>query len=225
MTLFPIGIILYGVQTFVCFVGIVGLRKWKQLSKPLRLFEVYILFTVAIEVVEGVLAEYNIRNLWVVHCFDFVELFLYSCLFFLWYPGKRYRYLLWTAFGLYVSVWIIGKFTFEPFYFMDVYSGAISQIIQIGFGGRLLYSISQEQGFNWKNDPRFLVISGIVLYASASFLLHITFNVLLTLPLQTMRIIWLLNVLFVMLQYIIFLKGFLCNTNLVKDLTLDKVSL
>ena len=225
MTLFPFGIILYGVQIFVCFVGIVGLRKWKQLSKPFRLFEVYILFSIAIEVVESVMANYNIRNLWVFHCSDFVELFLYSCLYVLWYPGKRYRRLLQAACGMYVSVWIIGKFSFEPFYFMDIYSGAISQIIQIGFGGRLLYSISQEQEFDWKKDPRFIVISGIVLYASASFLLHITFNVLLTLPRQTMRIIWLLNVLFVMLQYIIFLKGFLCNTNLVKDLTLDKVSL
>jgi hypothetical protein len=211
MTLFPLGIILYCVQAFICFVGIVGLKKWKQLSKPLRLFEVYILFSIAIEVVESVMAEYNIRNLWVFHCFDIVELFLYSFIFFLWYPGNRYRQLLRAAYGMYVSVWIIGKYSFEPFYFMDVYSGAISQIIQIVFGGRLLYSISQEREFNWKKDPRFLVISGIVLYASASFLLHIAFNVLLTLPRQTMRIVWLLNVLFVALQYIIFLKGLLCK--------------
>jgi hypothetical protein len=81
MTLFPFGIILYGVQAFISFVGIVGLTKWKQLSNPLRLFEVYILISVAIEVVESVMAEYNIRNLWVFHCSDFVELFFYSCLY------------------------------------------------------------------------------------------------------------------------------------------------
>jgi hypothetical protein len=212
MTVLQIGNIVFGtVQIFTCFVIIVGLRKWKQLSRPLRFFEVFIIFSLAVTIVEGILADYNIRNLWMQHWVSLFELSAYSYLYFIWRPSNRYGWLLWISYGIYIAAWIIGKFSFEPFYYSDVYSGSISQIIQIGFGGWLLYQISQEHTFDWKTDPRFIVVTGIAGYASASFLLFTMFNLMLTLPRQTMRVIWLSNSLFVIIQYVIFLRAFLCK--------------
>ena len=212
MTVLQIENIIIGtVQVFTCFVIIVGLRKWKQLSRPLRFFEVFIIFGLAATITEGILANYNIRNLWMQHWVSLAELSVYSYLYFLWRPSKRYGMLLWTSYGIYIVVWIVGKYSFEPFYYSDVYSGSISQIIQIGFGGWLLYHISQEHSFDWKNDPRFIVVTGIGGYAAASFLLFAMFNLMLMLPRQTMRVIWLSNSFFVIIQYGIFLRAFLCK--------------
>ena len=217
MTLFQIRIITEIVIVFMLVVGIVGLRKWKQLPTPLRILDVYILFTVAHEIVKAIMSFYNIRTLWINHWFTVIELFLFSCIYYYFvvqcfnFNSKRYGQLLWSAYLVYLIIWIIGKFTFEPFYYWDVYSGAVSQIIQIGFGGWLLYSRSQEHGLEWKKDYRFLVVSGIVLYAAAAFFLYTSFNVVLTLPRPLMREIWISNLVFLVMQYIFFLRGFLCK--------------
>jgi hypothetical protein len=193
-------------------VGIVGVRKWKQLPISLRILDLYILFTVAFEIVMDIMVHYNIRTIWAHHWFGVIELFFLSSIYYYWRPNKQFGQLLWSAYPVYLIIWIIGKFTFEPFYYLDVYSGAVSQVIQIGFGGWLLYVISQESGFEWKKDYRFLVVSGIVLYAAASFFIYTSFNVMLTLPRPIMRMIWMLDLIFVVLQYIFFLRGFLCKT-------------
>ena len=216
MTVLQIGHIIFDiVQVFAFFVIIVGARKWKMLSHPLRFFEVYISIGLAGTIMEGILADHNIRNLWMQHWVSLFDLSASCYLYFVWRPSKRFAWLLWTSYGMYIAVWIIGKYSFEPFYYSDVYSGALSQIIQIGFGGWLLYQISQEYSFEWKTDPRFIVVTGIAGYAAASFLLFAMFNLMLTLPRQTMRVIWLSNSFFVIIQYIIFLRAFLCKPKVV----------
>ncbi|RPI01198.1 MAG: hypothetical protein EHM64_16095 [Ignavibacteriae bacterium] len=212
MTLLQIGKLVFViVEAFECVVGIVGLRRWKQLTPPLRLFEVFIWFSLVVVIIESIMANFNIRNLWMQHWYSLFELLAYSILYYLWRPDKRFGLLLWMSFALYLAVWIIGKFSFEPFYYMDVYSGSVSQVIQMGFGGWLLYAASQEKMFDWKKDPRFLVVTGIAVYAASTFLLFTMFNVMLTLPRQTMRLIYLSNSVFIILQYSIFLWAFLCQ--------------
>ena len=214
MTVFQGRIFVYITQVLMLVVGIVGLREWKRLPVPLRILESYILFMLAIVIVEDILAHSNIRSLWIGHWSTVIELLFFSLIYYYWRPNKQYGKLLWSAYPVYLIIWIIGKFTFEPFYYSDVYSGSVSQIIQIVFGGWLLYSISREHGFEWKKDYRFLVVSGIALYAAASFFLLTSFNLMLTLPRPIMRLVWTLNLVFIVIQYIFFLRGFLCKTPL-----------
>ncbi len=211
MTLFQIRIIFFIVQLFTLAVGIVGVRKWNELPTPLRILNLYILFDFTSDVITSIMASLNIRNLWVNHWFTVIELFLFSCIYYYWRPSKRYGQLLWSAYLVYLIIWIIGKFTFEPFYYRDVYSGAVSQVIQIGFGCWLIYVIFQESDFEWKQDYRFLVVSGIVLYAASIFFLWTSYNILLTLPRPLMRAMMVSNFVFIVIKYIFFLRGFLCK--------------
>jgi hypothetical protein len=195
-------------------VGLVGLRKWNLLNRTLRLLDVYILFCIVMFIIEGVMAYYNIRNLWINNLVRVVELCFYLYIYFLLRPNKRFAQLLCSAFLIYLIIWITGKFTFEPLYDMDVYSGGVAQVIQIGFGGWLLFAISKESDLEWNRDYRFLVVSGIIIYAAATFFMYISFNLMLTLPRPIMRLIWMLNFFFVVIQYIFFLRGFLCKTDI-----------
>jgi hypothetical protein len=212
MTVFQARIFVYITQVFILTVGIIGFWKWRQLTRPLRLLNVFILISFVILIAELVMGFYSIRNLWVIHLHRVVELFFYSYIYYLWRPSKQFGYLLWSAYSAYLIIWMIGKFTFEPFYYMDVYSGAVSQIIQMGFGGWLIYEISKESDFKWNKDYRFLIISGVAIYAAAAFFLFTSFNFMLTLPRPLMRMIWSSNLIFLIMQYSFFLRGFLCKT-------------
>jgi hypothetical protein len=136
---------------------------------------------------------------------------LYTQIFFYWRTSKYNGLFIWTAYIIYFIIWIVGKFTFEPFTYSDVYSGTISQIFQIGFGVWLLLAILKDNSNVWKDDPRFWIVSGIVFYTTAAFFLFGMFNVLLTLPRNIMFVIWIANMLFIVIQYVFFLRAFLCK--------------
>jgi hypothetical protein len=204
-------IAMYLTQAFVCFVGIVGMRKYKQLGTASRVLELYILLSVGIDIVKDVMMVYNVHTLWVSQCFSVVELLLFAAVLHYWRTSKLFDTCLFGAVAIYLIVWVVGKFTFEPFTLSDVYSGSVSQIIQIGFGGWLLLEVLRDNSIVWKDDVRFWVVSGIVFYAAAAFFLFGMFNVMLTLPRQTMLLVWIANLVFLNFQYSFFLRAFFCK--------------
>jgi hypothetical protein len=198
-------------QVIVCVVGIAGLYRFKVLSPPLRYLLLYIWMEVIIDIVKDVMSFHKIHTLWLSQCFSVIELLLFVSVFCLWGINKQQTTLLWWAYAVYGMVWIIGKFTFEPLTGSDVYSGAVSQLIQISFGAWILNAVFNGNTVMLKRDPRFWVLSGIVLYASATFFLFGMFNEMLKISQEFMRKIWLMNLAFIIIQHWFFLRAFLCK--------------
>jgi hypothetical protein len=143
--------------------------------------------------------------------FSVFELLLFSCIFYAWRTSKRNGFLIWAGFAAYLLIWIIGKFTFEAITGWDNYSEPISQLIQIGFGGWILLKISKETNIVLREDIRFWVLSGIVLYAVATFFFFGLFTPMLMSNRKLLLLIWSFNDLFIVIQYIFFLRAFLCK--------------
>jgi hypothetical protein len=202
---------IYISEIFILVVAIVGLRKYKQLSMPLHFLVWYVCFEVVIALAEDVMARNNIRSLWLLQCFDILELLLFIKIYYYWRTNSSNGKLLWLSYIIYLIIWIIGKFTFEPLTYSNVYSGSISQLIQICFGTWLLLAVVKEDRIFWKDDTRFWVVSGIVLYAASTFGLFALFNQMLTLPRYVMRRIWMLNMFLVIIENLFFLRAFLCQ--------------
>ena len=62
-----------------------------------------------------------------------------------------------------------------------------------------------------KEDVRFWILSGIVLYAAATFLFFGFFTEMLITDRLILRTIFRLNDVFIVIQYIFFLRAFLCK--------------
>jgi hypothetical protein len=198
-------------QAWMCIVCLIALRKYRRLQAPLRVLTLYILISAFLDVVKDTMAYHNIHTLWLSQCFSIIELALFLTMFRQWNANNRMSTLMGATFILYLAVWIVGKFSFEPFTVYDTYSGAVSQIIQIGFGSWLLLSLTAEDNFEWKNDPRFWVISGIVLYAAATFFLFGMFNVLVAASREFTKLVMNANLVFTCLEYSFFLRGIFCS--------------
>jgi hypothetical protein len=204
-------IVIYTTQAFMCVVGGIGIRRYKLFSRSLRIIEWYILSSIFIDLVKDVMVYFNIHTLWLSQCFSVLELSFFASAFYSWRTNYRQGTLFWLSYLFYLSIWIIGKFSFESFSGSDVYSGSISQLIQISIGIWLLLSIQREVDLDWKNDSRIWVISGIVFYATATFLLFGLFEVLLASSRNLLRVLWLFNDAFIVIQYTFFLRAFLCK--------------
>jgi hypothetical protein len=198
-------------QVFVCIVGIVGLRRYRHFILPLRILEWYIICSLIVDIVIDVMVRKKIHTYGVGTCFNVIELLLFSGIFYAWRTNKRNGFLIWAGFLIFLFIWVIGKFTFEPMTSWDSYSGSITQILQIGLGGWLLMGILKETDIVWKADARFWVLSGIVLYATATFLFFGFFTPMLISNRKLLLAIWPLNDAFIVMQYIFFLRAFLCK--------------
>ena len=203
---------MYSTQAIISIVGFIGFRKYKLFDKSLRILEWYIISSIIIDFVDDVMIYKRIHTLWLNQCFDVIELLLFSRIFYFWRTSKRNGFLIWAGFVAYLLVWIIGKFTFEPITGWDNYSEPIAQLIQIGFGGWILLRILKETDIVLKKDIRFWVLSGIVLYAVATFFFFGLFTPMLISNRKLLRAIWPLNDAFIVMQYFFFLRAFLYKT-------------
>jgi hypothetical protein len=212
MSLDYVYVAIYTYQGFVCIVGFIGLKRYRQISLPLRVLEWYILGSITIDCISDVMVYKNIHTLWLNQCFTVIELLLYSYIFYLWRTSKRNGILVWYGLLSFLLFWIVGKFIFEPITGWDNYSEPIAQLIQIGFGGWILLRIIKETNIVLKKDIRFWVLSGIVLYAVATFFFFGLFTPMLISNRKLLRAIWPLNDVFIVMQYFFFLRAFLCKT-------------
>jgi hypothetical protein len=210
-------IFIYTSEVIVFAIGVFGAVRYKKLTTPLRYILLYVFIESAQNFVVAWMALQSIRTLWLSHCFSVFELCLFINVYRLWWNKEEKTILLWRFYGIYIVVWIVGVFTFEPITSMDIYSGALSQMIQIGFGSWLLLSLQQEDRMARKDDPRFWVLAGIVLYAAATFFMFGTFNEMLKLPIEIMRKIWIFNDLFVIIEHLFFLRAFVCKRETVSE--------
>ena len=211
MSLDYVYIAIYTTQAFVCVVGFIGIKRYAQLVLSLRIVEWYIISSVVIDCVQDVMVYREIHTYWLGQCFNVVELLLFTCIFYLWRTSKRNGFLILGGFLIYFFIWTIGKFSFEQFTGWDNYSQPISQLIQIGFGGWILLRIMKETNIVLKEDIRFWVLSGIVLYAVATFFFFGLFTPMLMSNRKLLRAIWPLNDAFIVMQYSFFLRAFLCK--------------
>jgi len=212
MSLDYVYVAMYAAQVFVCAVGFIGFTKYKQFILPFKFLEWYIISSIMIDCVQDIMIFKKVHTYGVSTCFSVVELLLFSGIFYLWRTSKRNGLLIWAGFAVYLLFWIIGKFTFEPITGWDNYSEPISQLMQIGFGGWMLLKISKETNIVLKEDIRFWVLSGIVLYAVATFFFFGFFTPMLMSNRKLLRAIWPLNDVFIVMQYIFFLRAFLCSS-------------
>jgi hypothetical protein len=202
---------MYTYQTIQLGVGIVGIKKYLHLSMPLRIVEWYIFASIAVDIVKDILAFQKVHTLWIDNIFSVVELVLFAGMFYCWRTGKRNGQLLVGSFFLFLLIWIVGKFTFEPMIASTTYSGAVSQLVQIGFGVWLLFVILRDENNIWKNDPRLWVMSGIVFYAAGTFFLFGMFDEMWSTNPHLLTSIWVVNHIFIAIQSMFFLRAFLCK--------------
>ncbi len=156
MSLDYVYVAIYTAQVFVCVVGFIGLRRYKQLTLPLRILEWYIICSLIVDIVIDVMVHKKIHTYLMGQSFAVIELLLFSCIFYLWRTSKRNGFLIWAGFAVYLLIWIIGKFTFESFTGWDNYTEPIAQLIQIGFGGWILLRIYKRDKYCFEKRYSFL---------------------------------------------------------------------
>jgi hypothetical protein len=191
--------------------SITGIWKFRYISKPLKLMVWNICLTFIGTSIERIMGMYHIHNLWVINISGFIETIILLFVFFLCQKIKVQGYIIKAALFLYVLIWVIGKFTFEPITEFGDITDIISSSYQIVFGVVLLIQVLGDNSVAWKNDGRFWLTIGIILYAASTIFLFGMFNNLLVSSIELLKKIWPWNWIMIIVSHLFFLRAFLCK--------------
>jgi hypothetical protein len=196
------------VQTCAVFVG--GYR-YKSLSRPLQILEWLLVFIILEVGLEWILSTLHFNNLWPIHFTTLIECSLLVFVFYSWMMNHRARMILVLCFSVYVLLWLVSKFTFEPLSMTDDWTATISKVLQIVCSVYVLVEVVKETDIVWTNDPRVWVSAGIIIYSAGSLFMFALFTRMLLISPERLKFIWSFNWILLMISNLLFARAFLCK--------------
>jgi len=183
---------------------IIGLIRFKSLSKELKLFLFFIIFIILTDLTLFFLAAKRINNLWLIHFYTLFEFIILSFLFSYWQKTKYVIYGLRFSIFIFALIWIVAKIVLENFSRFDNFTASFSSIILMCFAIITLINLIKEPTFNILREPKFWVSSGILIYFGGNFF---------SFALSTVITVWSLHDVINIIANLFYAGGFLSSRN------------
>jgi hypothetical protein len=152
----------------------------------------------------------HIRNLWVLSISTLIEFVLIISMFFFWKTKERDRILLALCVCLFVSFWLVSKFTFEPFSAFDSFTSTTAKMIYIVIATTVLFDIQKDSKTRLKTDARVWFASGLIIYSVVTLLMFALFNVMLKESPNLVKTIWPFNWLIFIIANLFYARAIWC---------------
>ena len=192
--------------------AIVGGFRYKSLSLPLKILEWLFIISVVDTVGSWFLFSFHIHTFWPSHYYTLIELVFITMIYINWIKQQNKKTFFLLCLAGFTLLWIIGKFSFEPFSYSDDWTATISKILQIAFSVFILIEVMQESDILWMNDPRLWVAISIILYAAGTLFWFALFNKMLQISPERLRQSYSLNWILIIISNLFFIRSFLCKT-------------
>jgi hypothetical protein len=163
------------------------------------------------EMVETWMAFHNIRNLWMIDLATFGECLILLTIFYSWKTSSRSRNIILFSGISFVIIWVIAKWSFEPFNQMDSYTSAVAKIIEIAVSVWVLFDVLRDSKVVLKLDARVWIASAVIIYASGSMLLFALFNTMLKESPSVVKAIWPVNWVLMIVYYLLYARSISCR--------------
>jgi hypothetical protein len=172
------------------FPVVAGLSRIGRLTRPMRLFLILVSIGAAVEYGSFVMGKFHIHNLWLLQLYHLIDFVLILTLFRRWLIDEGKRTVVRWAGIVFVSLWVVAKFTIEPLTAADQYTYAASSLIILPIALVLLFEIAGDDTRDFVKESRFWVISGFLLYFAGNFILFSVFQWATSLALLDFLTVW-----------------------------------
>ena len=196
-------------------VGIIAIFRFQKMIKPLKVVCGLLIYWAFAELAEFITASNDIHNEWIVQINNLVEVIAFVAIYYIWKTSERNGKLLISSVGLFVILWIIAKFTFEPIYAPDEITWSLSRLIEMSFGVYFFLNILREENdIPWFNNPKLLVTSSFVIYSAGAFFLFSLFVPLLKYSVPLLKMIYHINWAISIIASACYVRAFYCDASM-----------
>jgi len=204
--------ILFYITLFIeCIVAVWVIFRWKHSTVQQRLISLFLIASTISGITELCMTLYHIRNLWVSQIFTLIEYVLILSTCYLWKSKKADKRILMIGMIVFIVLWIVSKFTFEPLYRADTYTSAIAKTIEIITSAWILFDVLGDSDAVLKSDARVWFSSGIIIYASGTLFLFALFNMMLDTSPELIKTLWPINWILSIVFTLLLARGVWCR--------------
>jgi hypothetical protein len=191
--------------------ALVGGFRYRNLPRPVRILEWLMIVSVIDSGLKWLLISFHVHTLWTSHFYTLIELICIVSMYSLWMEQHGKKMILKLCLFVFIFLWIVSKFSFEPLSIADDGTAAVSKVFQIVFSAYLLLLIVKENTLVWTNDPRFWIVTSTIIYAAGSLFWYALFNKMLEISPDLLKQSYSLNWILLIVSNLLYVRGFLCK--------------
>jgi len=174
----------YVVIVSTLFPPIAGAIRLKVLSREFRVLFFFFSAAALVEFVQVWLAMHHTNNLWASHIYHAGEFVVFMWVLAIWEEHRRINRLMVLSISIYLVLWVILKFTFNPIMQrVDALAFPVHIVFTI-LSIRLLHVLMEKERSLLLTIPRFWFLAGLLIYSSGDLVMYAFLSTIEQLPLD-----------------------------------------
>jgi len=197
--------------TFGCIVliPVVGSFRRRHLTPDFQLLLTFFWFGALFVALEFLTASHHIHNVWLSHIYHLTEYGVFVWIVSLWEQNPAIQRLERLSILVYALLWGISKMTFEPFMAGGVTTSIVSHTVLTLLSLRFLHILMGMEQTQLLHLPRFIFLTGLIIYASGDLLFYSFYNVIRQLPRNAALFAWQFHLVVNIIGCLLFTASFL----------------
>ncbi|MFQ5709956.1 MAG: hypothetical protein ACE5HO_21075 [bacterium] len=199
--------LLLNISSFSILIPVfLGIFFFRRLAKDLKVFLLYLVFSLLVEIINFYLSLKDISNIWVFHFYTLAEYSLLVWVFSFWQKRTELRRILRTSVIGFALIWLTAKLFIEDLSSFDSFTASLEGILLVGISAYTLYELSKDEASIIYKVPRFWIASAILIYFTGNMMILAFGNTIITEMEKAWTIQWIVNI----LTNLCYTGGFLC---------------
>lgn len=172
---------------------VVGIVRYRKVRQEMKVLVWFFILSLVVDIVTLVLTLNGVNNHLVYHMRTPIEYIVLAYALSCWQrtPGRTKIVL--SSILLYLTIWVIAKFSLEDLHYFDNFSRSVSSLFLVLLFSRMLYELFRDRLEGILQDFRFWVVCAVLLIHATGVVLFATSNVVMNMPFEKMEILWKLH--------------------------------
>lgn len=194
----------------------VGVYVVRYLSTELKTLCAYCGIALAVELVQAYLAINNVKNLWLLHVFTILEFVFLMMVYSAWQKNRLTKMMLRASIPLFVLIGVIAM-SGESIDQFNHFARPLASLFLVAAAALTLFELNRESGESVFLQPRFWVGAAGLIYFSSTLVLFALSNLLLTWPIEHVRLVFTFNTAMNIIANLGYAAAFLCRVRVQKS--------
>ncbi|MCK9407645.1 MAG: hypothetical protein WCX28_08285 [Bacteriovoracaceae bacterium] len=189
----------------------VGLYKWKQQNRIMRLFVLFCCFSALHVSVEYIFGRLGKPTQGLSNFHQLLELVVILFLYLKKSKDNRFRSALFASSIVYIIIWLSNKKFFESIDKINVVVQSSGRFLLIFCSILALYDLIKMSVSKITNDPVFWIGAGTIIYAAGTIIVITMGNIILEMGVDYFIFFWHINWGLTIIANLFYARSFLCN--------------
>ncbi len=190
----------------------VGATRIRLLDRAMKTFLLLQTIYAIVIALQFYLALHHLTNLWISHVYAVIEYPFLMAVFSLWQKNRIVEKAMLISIAFFVAFWVVASIYLEPFTAPATYTYPVSRMIYCAVGLYTLRKISLESTSPILKDPRFWIISSLLISSTGDLMFYALRDVISGLSQQELLTAFGIHWILIIVTNLFYSEGYICTS-------------